>query len=354
MAIAALAITAAPLTADEIPAVPASTPKLKIHDPRYDWGEVFQGESARHSFVVENVGTADLRIIQVKPGCSCSVSDNKYKKVLKPGEQTRVSLQIDTTKMKKPQKYTKSATITTNDPKQPQTKVHMSGMVARILDWSPASVRLATLVGSGATGEFEVSIPESDHKIEIEELKPQRKIVTIEGHEELEPGKKWKVFLSADAFNEPSSKRDSLVARVKINDKKRLNVIIPVSVVYQDRITVKPRGTITFRKSETSKLHAGSTDAVMRDVVVSSGDSGLQFQVTNVELLNVPPGMFETSVTETKSGTEYKVSLALKQYVAQRFVRGKIRIHTNDPSSPPKELSIFARFDPKLGTEAGK
>ncbi|MCI0652397.1 MAG: DUF1573 domain-containing protein [Planctomycetes bacterium] len=43
-------------------------PKMVVPEETHDWGEVFQGEDPRHTFVVRNEGDKPLLINNVKPG----------------------------------------------------------------------------------------------------------------------------------------------------------------------------------------------------------------------------------------------------------------------------------------------
>ena len=46
----------------------ASGPKIVVDEPKFNWGEVLQGEKVEHVYKVRNTGTAPLRITNVKPG----------------------------------------------------------------------------------------------------------------------------------------------------------------------------------------------------------------------------------------------------------------------------------------------
>ncbi len=43
-------------------------PKLHIREKSVDIGEVFEGEDVVYDFVVRNMGSADLQILNVRPG----------------------------------------------------------------------------------------------------------------------------------------------------------------------------------------------------------------------------------------------------------------------------------------------
>jgi hypothetical protein len=43
-------------------------PVLLIEETRHDFGEIFEQKVYKHSFVIKNVGTAELKIEKVQPG----------------------------------------------------------------------------------------------------------------------------------------------------------------------------------------------------------------------------------------------------------------------------------------------
>ncbi len=43
-------------------------PKIEIPEPKFNWGEVLQGQKIEHVYKVLNQGTEALRITNVKPG----------------------------------------------------------------------------------------------------------------------------------------------------------------------------------------------------------------------------------------------------------------------------------------------
>ncbi|MEE9270346.1 MAG: DUF1573 domain-containing protein [Candidatus Krumholzibacteria bacterium] len=43
-------------------------PVVLIEETRHDFGEIFEQKVYKHSFVIKNVGTADLKIEKVQPG----------------------------------------------------------------------------------------------------------------------------------------------------------------------------------------------------------------------------------------------------------------------------------------------
>tara|TARA_B110000238_G_scaffold152461_1_gene164643 strand:- start:3866 stop:4321 length:456 start_codon:yes stop_codon:yes gene_type:complete len=63
-----------PLTANRI-AKKVLTPNIEMLETRYDFGEMLQGESVTHDFILKNTGGADLIITAAKGSCGCTVPE---------------------------------------------------------------------------------------------------------------------------------------------------------------------------------------------------------------------------------------------------------------------------------------
>ena len=50
-------------------------PKIEILEESYNFGEIKQGESVTHNFVLKNVGNANLIISSAKGSCGCTVPE---------------------------------------------------------------------------------------------------------------------------------------------------------------------------------------------------------------------------------------------------------------------------------------
>ena len=46
----------------------AGGPQLKVSEPSHDFGEVAEGETVSHEFILQNTGTEALQIADVRPG----------------------------------------------------------------------------------------------------------------------------------------------------------------------------------------------------------------------------------------------------------------------------------------------
>ena len=109
--------TAAPATSQN-PAPdpnPAKVGTLVIKTPDFDFGTVRSGTAVEHDYVVENNGTAAVRISQVRSSCGCTVVQAS-KEDIPPGGKSSVHVRFDTTGRNGRQH--KSIYVQTTDPLQ--------------------------------------------------------------------------------------------------------------------------------------------------------------------------------------------------------------------------------------------
>jgi hypothetical protein len=106
----------------------ADTPKLIIPNPFYDFGQIPEGQTVEHLFILKNTGKAPLGIISVTPDCNCTRVRLSAVEI-KPGQQVELKITFD------PQgqsgSFTKLIIIETNDPAEPVKMIKYKGTVLR-------------------------------------------------------------------------------------------------------------------------------------------------------------------------------------------------------------------------------
>ena len=63
-----------PLTADHL-ADKVLMPEIKMDNEVFNFGDIYQGESISHEFILRNIGDADLIISAAKGSCGCTVPE---------------------------------------------------------------------------------------------------------------------------------------------------------------------------------------------------------------------------------------------------------------------------------------
>ncbi len=106
-----------PLTANQS-AEKVLTPKIQMNEENFNFGEIQQGESVTHDFVLKNIGDASLIISSAKGSCGCTVPDWPKEPILKT-EEARIKVTFNSAG--RSGKQNKTVTLVTNA--IPNTKV---------------------------------------------------------------------------------------------------------------------------------------------------------------------------------------------------------------------------------------
>lgn len=95
-------------------------PKIVPLEKEFDFGEIKEGETVSHDFIILNQGGDILEITKVKASCGCTAA-NPSKKQLAPGDSTSISVKFNSTRRSGKQK--KYVYIFSNDPETPQLRL---------------------------------------------------------------------------------------------------------------------------------------------------------------------------------------------------------------------------------------
>ena len=106
-----------PLTANSN-AEKVLTPNIEMLETSYNFGEIQQGESVTHDFILKNTGDADLIISAAKGSCGCTVPEWPKKPIAK-GEEATIKVTFNSAG--KSGKQNKTVTLVRNA--IPNTKV---------------------------------------------------------------------------------------------------------------------------------------------------------------------------------------------------------------------------------------
>lgn len=206
----------------------------------------------------------------------------------------------------------------------------------------PKSLSLKGLRGTAMAGSV-VLAPGTNLGIEVTGVKSLKGQVEITGYEKLEDGS-YRVDVRAAEAQMPGMLRDMIEFEIVTSDGVTRNTSMPVMVNHMDRISVAPPGNIVFQRRETQTLEAENATPLRRDVQVYSSAPDIHFNVVGVELLDVPEGVFETSLRTVKEGERYVVSIFVHEYRTEPSIRGRLKILTDDAETPEKEVRLYAQF----------
>ena len=298
----------------------AAQPKVVTVEEDKNVGTVAKGEAIEYAFRIKNEGKADLLINDVKPSCGCTIG--KFDKVIKPGEEGKITLTIDTKAFSGP--ISKTAVVLTNDPAKAQYSLTLSAYVKPFVEVAPwGFFRIQGLVGEELTSELILGSDEADFKpskVEVPHPYLSAALAPASEKERLEgKGKtQWKVTLKADK-NSPAGIPSGEV-KVTTGIAKQPELVIKVSGVINDSVGVLP-SQVTFG---TFDPKGGLTREID---VVNRNSKNAAFKVTAAE--SGVPGV----VTEVKSSDSTKVKVVVSidpKVIKKGPFDGWITIRTND------------------------
>ena len=137
-----------------------SLPAAYFAEPDFDFQTAVEGTEVPHDFIVENTGGATLLIERVKTSCGCTTAS--YTKEIPPGSKGKISIKANTEGYAG-SRFSKSITVSCNDPKQREIHLRISGQVEKFVSIEPKNISLSGVAGQKiqavATIRFETKYP---------------------------------------------------------------------------------------------------------------------------------------------------------------------------------------------------
>ena len=351
-----------PPSADEL--LRAKSPRVEVvGGETHNFGIMERLGKRHHTFVIRNVGTAELTLEQGKTSCKCTISKLAGGH-LEPGKDVEVRLEW-TAKESEPESkdFEQTAEILTNDPQRRVVRLQIVGKIIQSVWSKPADIILSSVTqGNGATTSALIYAYKSDNlKIVEHEFYFTRLEGFLDVHfedlsqEELaqDPdalsGKKMILVLQPDlplgTFNEairittnlPDSPRIDIAIQGLVTPditflssrrfyraRKVLNLgIVSQEKGVEDKVTMLAKGplreSIEFHVKETEPAGVFQVELIRRESTLTG--KAIQHDL----LIKIPPGTAQ-----------------VKRLNEQQEGFGRILLETTHPDI--EQLEIWVRF----------
>ena len=147
----ALLCLAASVQADD-----KAPPKIACDDPVHDFGRLHNTNTVEHTFTIRNEGGSLLHISHVQESCGIPPYPRFLSTVLQPRETIQIPVTLPLRHRFGP--LCRTYTVHSNDPKQPQLRLAVEGVVLSDVTWSPLSIPFGELrPGERVTREFTIT-----------------------------------------------------------------------------------------------------------------------------------------------------------------------------------------------------
>lgn len=120
-----------------------AAPSMQVENPKYDFGEVYQGELVPHVYKFTNVGDEVLKIDRVQSSCGCTAVLLSEKSI-PPGGSGEVKANFDSSRFRG--EVSKTIYVYTNDPVRATWQLQLKGKVLEIVSAQPAQINFGDVV----------------------------------------------------------------------------------------------------------------------------------------------------------------------------------------------------------------
>jgi len=237
---------------------------------------------------------------------------------------------------------TKTVTVFSNDPENPEYKLSIKGTILEILETRPLALKLQGLAGGDLSSSFTFTAG-SPLDVEIVEIKSRGSLLEIGELEEVKVGREWNLSLTAKANARPALIKEKLVMEVLTSDGEERTLDFLVQVDHRPRIVLQPKQNLKFLNRETSKLLGGG-EPLEKSILVTGGDKTIEFEVTGVQLDPKIADAFQTRIEVVSPKKSYRVWVTLSEYQSKPTVLGKLKIQTNDEVRSEISVWVMGQF----------
>ena len=166
----------APPPAVDPNAIPADAPRIKFAETEYDFGSLFQRESASHEYTFENVGKSPLKITNIVTICACSIT-KAPRDPIPPGGKSAISVTFEAGLSRGP--VVKHLFVESTDPAEPRVVLTLKGKVKLEVEVAPSAVYFGRLAPGATTERSVVITPVEVKQVTLREFKSNDPAVTL-------------------------------------------------------------------------------------------------------------------------------------------------------------------------------
>ncbi|MFQ5961184.1 MAG: DUF1573 domain-containing protein [Candidatus Methylomirabilales bacterium] len=318
------------------------TSKAVLQESRYDFGTVMEGATVRHTIPLRNAGGADLVIKNMS--LSLPSLTARLKKVIPPGEEAQITLELDTAGLKGDVQG--DVLLDTNDPHAPRLRIRITGRVRGLIEVRPRpTIFLSAFRWEVEEKERGVTIVNLDDR-PLEVLGIQAESDRFRPHlRTMEEGQRYQLSVKL----RPEAPSGKAQGRITVSTNKG-DIGILVFTFLKDRVYVTPP-QIDFGRISLAQL-AKNPDLVdfLAQTVFINKHAGRDFRIQvqsslpSIAIEKTPPQGPAAVVNIPRHGPTAIIELRvvpLNERLKPGEFQGTIRVLTNDRDFP--ELVIPVR-----------
>ncbi len=256
-----------------------------------------------------------------------------FDKVIPPGQEGKISFEIDGKRIH--EAFSKSASVSTNDPKHPMLTIALAGKVIPYVEIQPSrQIYLSGMYGEKVSKEIVVSSNEKKKNFKITGLSSNiDDKITYSYAPDTEPGR-YKITVWKNPKLPTLNTWGNL--NIDTNSERSQRTVIQVSVATRGSILCQP-----------SQLNFGAVKFSPDGKLVKSADQSLevmkmegQFAIKDVSFTTAD---YKARVEPIEAGKRYKISVDFAPTAQKKNYYDEMIINTDDPQEPSLRIRLIAR-----------
>ncbi|MFG0317961.1 MAG: DUF1573 domain-containing protein [Planctomycetota bacterium JB042] len=349
---------------DASPGAPsAGTPAAKAHPrvrtdaPTFDFGRLLKGQVETAEFTLRNEGDAPAVVQMIQTVCGCTVArlvlpdgtsftppkgaapDPSGIATIPAGESISLFVELETG-AQKPGPLSKSVTVHSNDPLNGRLGLRLQASIVEPFHVEPPEVVFGEVRRGetpAATVEISAAALEGAAVVGVDSLPEwlEADVRRLEGTGRFALDVRLREgapvgFLKADV-------------RARVDHPTFDGLDVPVFATVKSRLRFDTGNPTNRERIDFGFLPRGEPTTITVEVAEEVGAA--PFRVTGVEVDAARADLVETEVETLEDGRRYRVLVTCAPTGDVRNVRGTLRIRTDHPDQPVKELPFQAWVD---------
>lgn len=337
---------------------PAATgselPVAELVETTYQFGRMGLGKVGEHNFVLKNTGNAPLKIAKGPTQCKCTVAGLKDQEI-PPGGEATIHLAWEP---KSPGPFAQTATLWTNDPKNPELTIGVEGDMFQEIEVQPLEgwklgvltsskpTPIRGIIQSAVIENFEITkIETSSDRVTLKETKltPEE----LQG-EEISLRSGYRLEGELAAISEPGNVEESVTIHTNLEEYPKF--VLPLSARRAGALTViGPQWTAGGPRLDLGKISSEKGKETKLTVMIPPADE--EFKI--LETIS-NPAFVQATLKPERTGKE----LAQERYSLFFTVppgspkgiwgagrEGKITLKTNHPQVRDIDITLYVEVE---------
>ncbi|MCS7208023.1 MAG: DUF1573 domain-containing protein, partial [Fimbriimonadales bacterium] len=246
-------------------------PKIVLAALEHDFGEIMQGDTVKHTFVVKNEGDAPLELTSVRPSCGCVTPH--FDKVIEPGKEGKIEAELRSAGFRGMQ--IKTIQVTTNDPDNPNLTLRLTANIRVAIEVRPSEQIPITLKSDTPTIQEVEVVSNTNTPLELQDVRVNVPFATAEAQKI--DDKRTKITITVNPDAPPGRNTILVTARTNSTATPQVNIALN----YEKGIVVTPT-TVFF-----GAINSATPLPIERVVTVSRSDKGFQVKKFEVDDPNI-------------------------------------------------------------------